>query len=135
MEKNSKKYNYSFNPSKLDKIYYKITSENCRIKIPEEKVSSFPYSAIGLLKVEYPHEIISYRTGVLISENIVLTAGHNLYDPRRNPNSPSDILGSPVNIEFYPGLTNNQSIFEKCEFKNFIQIIEIKGMKIMELLY
>ena len=119
MEKNSKKYNYSFNPSKLDKIYYKITSENCRIKIPEEKVSSFPYSAIGLLKVEYPHEIISYRTGVLISENIVLTAGHNLYDPRRNPNSPSDILGSPVNIEFYPGLTNNQSIFEKCEFKKF----------------
>ena len=114
MEKNSKKYKYSFPPSKLDKISYKITSEDSRIKIPEEKISSYPYSAIGLLKVTYPHEVVSYRTGVLISEKVVLTAGHNLFDSRRNPNAPSESLGSPVNIEFYPGLTNNQSNFEKC---------------------
>ena len=119
MEKNSTKYNFSFNPSKLDKTFYKTTSEDCRIKVPEEKASSFPYSAIGLLKVEYPHEIISYRTGFLISENAVLTAGHNLFDPRQNPNAPPDLLGSPVNIEFYPGLDNNQSLYQKCECKKF----------------
>ena len=82
MEKNSTKYNYVFNQSKLDKTFYKTTSEDCRTKVPQEKASSFPYSAIGLLKVEYPHQIISYRTGFLISENTVLyplnkTTGEN----------------------------------------------------------
>ena len=67
----------------------------------------------------YPKQTVSYRTGVLIGENVVLTAGHNLYDPRSNPNSPSEILGSPENIEFYPGLTNNKSNFEKCIGKKF----------------
>ena len=121
-----KKYKYDFLPSKLDKIYYRITSEDSRIKISEEKISSFPYSAIGLLKVTYPHNTISYRTGVLISENIVLTAGHNLFDARKNPNSPSELLGYPINIEFYPGLTNNQSIFEKCECDKFFTNINKK---------
>lgn len=115
MENINKKYKYIFPPSELDKISYKKTNEDSRIKIPEEKISSFPYSSIGLLKVTYPHEVVSYRTGVLISKNIVLTAGHNLFDPRRNPKSSYEILGSPTNIEFYPGLTNNESIFEKCD--------------------
>lgn len=114
MENINKKYKYIFPPSELDKLSYKKTNEDSRIKIPEEKISSFPYSSIGLLKVTYPHEVVSYRTGVLISKNIVLTAGHNLFDPRRNPKSSSELLGSPTNIEFYPGLTNNESIFEKC---------------------
>ena len=81
------KNQYIFNPSKLDKIYYRITSNDKREKIPPEKISSPPYNAIGLLKMEYPHGIISYRTGVLIGENVVLTAGHNLFDPRKNPNA------------------------------------------------
>ena len=119
MEKNIFKYKYTFSPSKLDNIYYHLTSEDCRVKIPKEKVSSFPYNAIGLLKVTYPHDTVSYRTGILISKNVILTAGHNLYDQRLNPNFPSDILGAPVNIEFYPGLTNNQSNFKKYEFKKF----------------
>ena len=119
MEKISFKYKYDFSPSKLDKIYYKETSEDSRVKIPEEKVSSFPYNAIGLLKVTYPHDTVSYRTGILISKNIVLTAGHNLFDQRINPNYPSELLESPINIEFYPGLTNNQSNFKKYEHKNF----------------
>ena len=119
MEKNIFKYKYTFPPSKLDNIYYRITSEDSRIKIPEEKVSSFPYNAIGLLKVTYPHETVSYRTGILISKNVILTAGHNLYDQRLNPNYKSELLGSPVNIEFYPGLTDNQSNFKKYEHKKF----------------
>ena len=119
MEKISFKYKYTFPPSKLDNIHYRITSEDSRIKVPEEKISSFPYNAIGLLKVIYPHNIVSYRTGILISKNVVLTAGHNLYDERLNPNSTREILGSPVNIEFYPGLTNNQSNFRKYEHKKF----------------
>lgn len=113
------KYEYSYLPSKLDKISYRITSNDTRTQIPVENISLFPYSAIGLLKVTYPHETVSYRTGALIGENIVLTAGHNLYDSRKNPNSPSEILGSPVSIEFYPGLTNNKSNFQKCTFKKF----------------
>ena len=113
------KYEYSFAPSKLDKIYYRITSDDTRSQISSEKLSSLPYSAIGFLKVTYPHEIVSYRTGVLISENIVLTAGHNLYDSRNNPNFPSELLGSPESIEFYPGLTNNKSNFKKCTSKKF----------------
>ena len=113
------KYNYTFSSSKLDKIYYRITANDNRYQISEDKLSSLPYSAIGLLKMIYPHEIISYRTGVLIGENLVLTAGHNLYDPRKNPNAPSELLGSPVNIEFYPGLTNNKSNFNKCTSKKF----------------
>ena len=68
MEKISFKYKYDFSPSKLDKIYYKETSEDSRVKIPEEKVSLFPYNAIGLLKVTYPHDTVSYRTGILISK-------------------------------------------------------------------
>ena len=119
MEKNYKKYTYTFEPSKLDKKSYKKTSNDTRIKIPEEKLSHLPYSAIGLLKVLYPHDIISYRTGVLISEKVVLTAGHNLFDPRKNPNSSNQLLGEPVKIEFYPGLSNNQSFFEKCECEKF----------------
>ena len=119
MEKSSKIYKYSFLPSKLDKISYKMTSGDSRVKIPEDKISSFPYSAIGLLKMIYPHEIVSYRTGFLISEKVVLTAGHNLFDSRRNPNATSELLGSPENIEFYPGLTNNQTNFEKCECEKF----------------
>ena len=113
------KNSYSFSPSKLDKISYRVTSNDKRSQISSEKISSPPYSAIGLLKVTYPHDIVSYRTGVLIGENIVLTAGHNLYDPRKNPNSPSEVLGSPVNIEFYPGLINNKSNFIKCTSKKF----------------
>ena len=93
MEKNSTKYNFSFNQSKLDKISYKKTSEDTRIKIPYERLSSLPYSAIGLLKVEYPHKIISYRTGILITEKVILTAGHNLYDPRKNPKASNETLG------------------------------------------
>lgn len=119
MQKNSFKYTYAFPPSKLDKLYYKETKEDSRIKIPEEKISSFPYNAIGLLKVTYPHETVSYRTGVLISKNCVLTAGHNLFDLRINPNDRSGFLESPVNIEFYPGLTNNQSNFKCYEHKKF----------------
>ena len=117
MEKNL--YEYDFIPSKLDKLSYRKTAEDSRIKVSDEKINSLPYSAIGLLKVLYPHDIISYRTGVLISENIVLTAGHNLFDPRRNPNANNEVLGSPVNIEFYPGLNNNKSYFKKCECKKF----------------
>ena len=113
------KKEYSFLPSKLDKISYRNTSNDNRTQIPPEKVSSLPYSAIGLLKMIYPHNTVSYRTGVLIGENIVLTAGHNLFDPRNNPNSPNELLGSPELIEFYPGLTNNKSNFEKCTSKHF----------------
>ena len=58
MEKNYKINTFTFSQSKLDKISYKKTSEDTRIKIPYEKLSSLPYSAIGLLKVEYPHKII-----------------------------------------------------------------------------
>ena len=112
-------YEYDFIPSELDLLYYRKTAEDSRIKVPDDKIKAFPYSAIGLLKVLYPHDIISYRTGVLIGENIVLTAGHNLFDPRRNPKSKNEQLGSPINIEFYPGLNNNKSYFKKCEFKNF----------------
>ena len=113
------KYEYSFLPSKLDKISYRVTSNDNRSIISQEKLSSPPYSSIGLLKMTYPKQTVSYRTGVLIGENVVLTAGHNLYDPRNNPNSPSEILGSPENIEFYPGLTKNKSNFEKCTGKKF----------------
>jgi V8-like Glu-specific endopeptidase len=109
---------YLFSPSKLDKIYYRITSNDNRSKVLTEKLSSVPYSSIGLLKMVYPHDVVSYRTGVLIGENIVLTAGHNLYDPRNNPNSPTELLGSPESIEFYPGLTENKTSFEKCTGKN-----------------
>ena len=113
------KYEYSFLPSKLDKISFRIISNDVRTQIPMEKISSFPYSSIGLIKEVFSHETVSYRTGVLLGENIVLTAGHNLYDSRNNPNAPSEILGSPVSIEFYPGLTNNKSNFGKCTSKKF----------------
>ena len=111
------KNEYSFSPSKLDKIYYRVTSNDTRYQISPERISSLPYSAIGLLKMIYPHNTVSYRTGVLIGENIVLTAGHNVFDPRKNPNSPKELLGSPESIEFYPGLTNNKSNFPKCTSK------------------
>ena len=119
MEKNYKINTFTFSQSKLDKISYKKTSEDTRIKIPYERLFKLPYSAIGLLKVEYPHKIISYRTGILITEKVILTAGHNLYDPRKNPNASNETLGEPINIEFYPGLSNNQSVFEKCEYEKY----------------
>lgn len=119
MQKNLFKYTYNFPKSELDKLYYKETNGDCRIKIPEEKISSFPYSAIGLLKMTYPHETVSYRTGVLISKNCILTAGHNLFDLRTNPNCRSELLESPVNIEFYPGITNNKSNYKFYEHKKF----------------
>ena len=65
------KNEYSFSASKLDKISYRVTSNDNRSQIPKEKISTSPYSSIGLLKVIYPHDTVSYRTGVLIGENIV----------------------------------------------------------------
>lgn len=112
-------FEFDFLPSKLDKISYRMTKNDSRSQIPFSKLSSPPYSSIGLLKVLYPLNIISYRTGVLIGENIVLTAGHNLFDSRRNPNNPKETLGSPIEIEFYPGLSQNKSIFGKSTCKKF----------------
>ena len=68
----------------------------------------------------YPKQTVSYRTGVLIGESIVLTVGHNLYEPRNNPNSPSEALGSLENIDFYPGLIKNKSILKDALERNFI---------------
>ena len=56
----------------------------------QKNCSSLPYSAIGLLKVLFNYNTVSYRAGVLIGKNIVLTAGHNLYDSRKNPNNPNE---------------------------------------------
>lgn len=110
-------FEYEFLPSKLDKISYRMTKNDSRELVPPEKLNSLPHSAIGLLKVTYNYNTVSYRTGVLIGENIVLTAGHNLFDPRRNPNKPNEILGSPLSLEFFPGLSENKSKFGKSEGK------------------
>ena len=119
MENQKNQYKYDFQPSKLDKISFRITSNDNRTMVSNENCSSLPYSAIGLLKIIYNHNAVSYRTGVLIAKNIVLTAGHNLYDSRKNPNNASEVLGNPVSIEFFPGLNDNSNIFGKADFEKF----------------
>lgn len=103
---------FSFQQSKIDVISFRATSNDNRYPIPIELCSLMPYCAIGLLKMTYKEDSISYRTGFLIGKNVILTAGHNLYDSRRNPNKIDEFLGNPLKIEFYRGLTNNQSVFK-----------------------
>ena len=57
-----------------------------------------------------------YRAIVLISENIVLTAGHNLFDSRRNSNS-NDYLMAKVERDY-----------------SFLKIIEIMLLAFMWLI-
>ena len=102
-------FKFSFTKSDLDKIYWRFTSNDTRYEVKEN--SKIPYSAIGLLKIEYCNEVTSYRTGFLIGENVILTAGHNVYDARKNPKKPTEILGEPTKIEFYPGLNRNESCY------------------------
>lgn len=105
---------FSFEQSNLDKISYRFFSKDTRYEIPPESSLKYPYSAIGLLKVEYNHNIISYRTGFMINKNTILTAGHNLNDQRTNPNQLQEKLGSPINITYYPGLSQNSSVYKPC---------------------
>lgn len=107
-------FDFVFHKSELDKIYWRFTLNDNRYQIKENENSIFPNSAIGLLKIEYCNEIVSYRTGILIGENVILTAGHNLHDNRKNPKEPTLILGEPTKIEFYPGLNKNKSKFNVC---------------------
>ena len=102
-------FKFSFTKSDLDKIFWRFTSNDTRYEVKEN--SKMPYSAIGLLKIEYCNEVTSYRTGFLIADNVILTAGHNLYDARKNPKKPNEILGEPTKIEFYPGLNRNESSY------------------------
>ena len=108
---------FTFNQSKLDNTRNKNLNNDNRIKIINS--NDFPYCAIGLLKLYFNYNTISYRTGFLIKENVVLTAGHNIFDSRLNPNKNSEILGKPLKIEFYPGLNNNESEYKKYESEKF----------------
>lgn len=111
------KKKFIFPQSKLDNTRNNPINNDNRIKISSPLNS--PYCAIGLLKLYFNYDTISYRTGFLIKENVVLTAGHNIFDSRINPNKKDEILGKPIKIEFYPGLNENESEFKKYESKKF----------------
>ena len=111
------KHKFTFIESKLDNTRNNNIKNDNRIKINNS--NDFPYCAIGLLKLYFNYNTISYRTGFLIKENVVLTAGHNIFDSRLNPNKNSEILGKPLKIEFYPGLNNNESKYKKYESEKF----------------
>lgn len=114
---------FEFKKSKFDILRVEKNIKKDKRKFVND-TSKFPYSAIGLLKLEFNEEVISYRTGLLISKNIVLTAGHNLYEKREYPKG--KILGSPKNIIFYPGLNKNKSKFKSYESSNFFFPQEFK---------
>jgi len=84
----------------------------------DKECEKFPYSAIGFIELIFD-SVVSYRTGILIGANIVLTAGHNLYDYRKNPIKINEKLGSPKKIYFYPGLNGNKSKYKKFESETF----------------
>lgn len=112
-------FSYNFEPSTLDKIYWRNTKNDNRIKIEDKDCAKFPYSAIGFIQLFFDYDIVSYRTGILIGENIVLTAGHNLFDHRKNPNNIKEKLGRPKKIIFYPGLSGNKSKYKSFESTTF----------------
>ena len=111
------KNKFIFPQSKLDNTRNNPIKNDDRVKIAS--TLNLPYRAIGLLKLFFDYDIVSYRTGFLIKENVVLTAGHNIFDPRINPNKKDEILGKPSKIEFYPGLNENESEFQKYSSKIF----------------
>ena len=111
------KHKFTFIESKLDNTRNNNINNDNRIKINNS--NDFPYCAIGLLKLYFNYNTISYRTGFLIKENVVLTAGHNIFDSRLNPNKKNEILGKPLKIEFYCGLNNNESEFKQFESEKF----------------
>lgn len=115
-------YSFEFEPSNLDKKYLQFTTNDTRQLVLS--LSSLPYKAIGLLKITYALNIVSYRTGILINSNTVLTAGHNLYDHRKNPNDLSTQLGKALDIIFYPGLSGNKSQYNECKFISYHYPIE-----------
>lgn len=112
-------YSFTFTQSKLDKRYWQSTHNDNREIVSPISLSTLPYKAIGLLKITYSLNIVSYRTGILINPNIVLTAGHNLYDHRKNPNNPSIPLAKAIDISFYSALNNNKSQYRECKFKSY----------------
>ena len=118
MEEKSNLFSYTFEQSALDKIYWRNTPNDNRVKIEDKECEKFPYSAIGFIELIFD-SVVSYRTGILIGENIVLTAGHNLYDYRKNPIKINEKLGSPKKIYFYPGLNGNKSKYKKFESETF----------------
>ena len=52
-------FKFSFTKSDLDKIFWRFTSNDTRYEVKEN--SKMPYSAIGLLKIEYCNTFIKDR--------------------------------------------------------------------------
>lgn len=59
---------------------FTIFGDDDRTFISSSNISKFPYTAIGYLEVTLEDGSVRRGTGMLIGKNIVLTAGHMLYD-------------------------------------------------------
>ena len=76
-----------------------IGSTDDRTPVSEYNRYQFPYTSIGYIVTEWENKEPTRGTGVLIGDNIVLTAGHNIYDIENNKLA--------LAVIFYPGRWSN----------------------------
>lgn len=61
---------------------------------PVANAQMFPYSAICYVETTFPDAVVT-GTATLVSKNLLITAGHMVYDTRKG--------GMPLEIKVYPG--------------------------------
>lgn len=92
-------YNSNVNNNGSYDMFKIIGSTDERTAVSVINRYRFPYTSIGYLDIEWENKESSRGTGVLIGDNIVLTAGHNIYDIVNNEPA--------LSVVFYPGRWSN----------------------------
>ena len=73
-----------------------IIGDDGRVQAPS--VDVFPFSAVVQLKIEFQDGTTSAGTGAFVGDNLILTAGHIVYDPS---------IGWVTSVTAYPGGTSS----------------------------
>lgn len=97
-------------PDNIENIYNQmeispnsiIGGSDGRTPVSEYSKTRYPYIAIGYVESTWRNGSVSRGTGALIGDNIVLTAGHNIFDAVSD-----DRLGFATNVRFIPGKYSN----------------------------
>lgn len=79
-----------------------IGGSDGRTPVSEYSKTRYPYIAIGYVESTWSDGSVSRGTGALIGDNIVLTAGHNIFDAVSD-----ERLGFATNVRFIPGKYSN----------------------------
>lgn len=83
---------------------------------PIDFASYYPYSAIGRLEITFPNGS-GYGTGFVVSNDLVLTAGHNVELKRMGGSATKLIFKAGLHIESYIASANATAIYIPTQWK------------------